>query len=135
VVSQYSGIDYGQTLQVTGVAAGLAHLTVSATHYAQGSAVIRVSTPRLVVTGRSTLSPNAGFDYFGYVAVAADSLGNKHNLLQPLGIRLRTTAPGVLAPADTIIDMPANPAYAGLPIRVRAGSSFRHLGIDPTVCS
>ena len=79
--------------------------------------MIRVSTPRLVLTGRSTMSPNAGFDYFGYVAVAADSLGKQHNRLQPLAVRLRTTTPGVLAPADTIINMPAGPAYAGLPLR------------------
>jgi hypothetical protein len=117
VVPEYPGIDYAQALQLTGLATGVAHLTVSALPYSQGTSVIRVSTPRLVLTGRSTMSPNAGFDYLGYVAVAADSLGNKHNMLQPLAIRLRTTAPGVLAPADTIISMPATPAYAGLPLR------------------
>jgi len=117
LVPEYPGIDYGQALQLAGVAPGIAHLTVSATRYAQGSAAIRVSKPRLLVTGRSTLAPNGGFDNIGYVAVAADSLGSKHNLIQPLTIRLRTTTPGVLSPADTTISMPAIPAYAGLPIR------------------
>lgn len=117
MVPEYPGIDHARAVQLTGLTAGIAHLTVSAPRYSTGSAVIRVSSPRLVVTGRSTLAPNAGFDYFGYVAVAADSLGNKHNLIQPLAIRLSTTTPGVLTPADTIIDMPASPAYAGLPIR------------------
>ena len=117
VVPEYPGIDYSKALRVAAAGTGVAHLTVSAPRYAQGSAVIRVSSPRLLLSGRSTLAPNAGTDYFGYAAVAADSLGNKHDLLQPLAVRLRTTTPGVLTPADTIVDMPATPAYAALPIR------------------
>lgn len=101
--------------QVMGLAPGITQLTATGGQYTTGSAVIRVSTPRLQVIGSHTWPANVQFRIFA-VGIA-DSLGVRHGVVQPLSIGIHSTSPGVLLPADTTLTMPEMGGALQLPFR------------------
>ena len=94
-------------LQIVGLAAGITQLRVSGGNYEDGAAIVRVSTPRLILQGPTAWPANAGATVL-YSVLPADSLGNWHYPQQPLPVRVRATTPGVILPADTTFTIGAS---------------------------
>jgi hypothetical protein len=117
------GLNASPAFQLTGLAAGIAHLTATSAQYTKATAVVRVSTPRLEVIGPSTWPANVPYRIF---AVGIDdSLGIRHGVVQPLPIRVHLTTPGVLSPADTTVTMPATGGALQLPfLRGNSGQTW-----------
>lgn len=112
-VPEYYYYHTSPPVQVLGKAAGTTKLTVSGGQYGDGTAVVRVSTPRLMLNGSSDWPANIGTANSFFV-VATDSLGNWHPLLQPLTVRVRVMATGIVQPEDTTFTISADQSSSSL---------------------
>ena len=116
-VPETQGSKTSPAFQIMGLAPGITKLTASGGQYTNGTAVVRVSTPRLQLTGPDIWPANVPFTYSMFAVGIADSLGVRHGVVQPLPIRIRTTTAGVLSPVDTTLTMPELGGVLSLPIQ------------------
>ena len=108
-------------IQLLGQAAGMTQLEVSGGNYTDGTAIVRVSSPRLVIRG-PTQWPSNGGTTNTYVVAPADSLGDWHYLPQPLVVRVRAATPGVILPADTTFTIGAGQGVSQVTVSRSAAS-------------
>lgn len=115
-VPDLSGYPVSPQVQLIGRKPGVTTLTVTGGQYTAGNAVIRVSTPRLVITGATDWPANNFFPN-NFLILTADSLGSGHNVTEPLAIHVRVRSPHVLSPSDTTLTINPFYDYAQLPFQ------------------
>jgi uncharacterized protein YjdB len=94
---------------IRGLAPGSVRLRATAPGFAPDSAIVVVTTPRLVLSGGGTLNNFTGQRTF--TAYVTDSLGNGHNRIAPLTVTFATSDTTKVR-ADTIATIPAGLSYA-----------------------
>ncbi len=91
----------------SGHRAGGTTFTAAAPRYNPATAVVRVSTPRLIVSNHSTIDTIAVNEPVGLGTEVADSLGRNHHLVSPVSIRITSRDTTVLAAVSDTIVVPA----------------------------
>lgn len=92
------------TFTFSGRRAGGTTFTAAAPRYNPATAVVRVSTPRLIVSNQSVIDTIALNEPVDFGVGVADSLGRNHHLVSPVSIRITSRDTTVMAAgADTIV--------------------------------
>jgi uncharacterized protein YjdB len=112
--------SYSQYYTVTGVATGTATVTASAPGWAPLTNTVKVSTPKLGISGGGTY--NTTSPQFGFTVYAEDSTSVWHYRSSSLVVSLTSTNPAVLQVLTPTVTIPAGAGYTSAALAIPGGS-------------